>query len=516
MGDPGGPGGGYPRLDFGRLSLRATVRHVQEQPSRTPVRQVASKTSSPAHATRRVAVLDYLGVPYELADAQPEDDRLVVVERGSAFVCWPAADTLDGLAAGLWRLGETTIAARVLPDDAADAILGPGWSPTHPIRAGDGPATSSVRQGPDGRVFLPFDPDEVVMNLWSEAYGEFASSPGSASGGAAPAPLLPPAACHASTFQLALRRRAVSFQRRVRFPRWPVEPSLHDVFDLVLELLDDPDDPVPWIAAWPAPYRWAIVLTHDVETSYGLTHLSLLRELELEAGFRSSWNLVPRRYEVSDELVAELTRDGFEVGVHGLYHDGRDLESPELIRRRLPEIRRWAERWAAVGFRAPATHRAWDAMPTLGFEYDTSYPDTDPFEPQAGGCCSWLPFTHGDMVELPITLPQDHTLYEILREPALERWRSKADAVRERGGMALLITHPDYMVPPERLRDYRDFLAFAAADAAAWRALPRDVCAWWRRRLASRLVRTGDEWSIEGPAAGEGAVSYGPGRRILR
>ena len=108
---------------------------------------------------------------------------------------------------------------------------------------------------------------------------------------------------------------------------------------------------------------------------------------------------------MDDETVAALTSAGFEVGVHGLYHDGRDLESERMLRKRLPEIRRYAERWRAVGFRSPATNRDWSLMPLLGFDYDSSFPDTDPFEPQAGGCCSLLPYFNGDLVELPITLP---------------------------------------------------------------------------------------------------------------
>ena len=488
---------------------------MQNPPQEAPAReQVAPRPSGLASATRRVAVLDHLRVPYRVEHDEGEDERLVVVRRPAASVCWPSSDTLRGATAGFWHLGDTVVAGRLLSDAAADEILGEGWDPVEEIVQEDGSRAASLWRSCEGRMFLPFDPDEVVTNLWSEAYAELPGAAGSAVKAAMRRvyyrlrPVMPRA------LQLSLRRRAVRFQRQARFPRWPIEPSLHDVLDLVLELLGDADDPVPWIAPWPEPYRWAVVLTHDVETGYGLDHLSLLRDIELEEGFRSSWNLVPRRYAVPDDVVAELTANGFEVGVHGLHHDGRDLESPETICRRLPEIRQWAERWGSVGFRAPATHRVWDAMPTLGFDYDSSYPDTDPFEPLAGGCCSWFPYTHGEMVELPITLPQDHTLYEILCVSALEQWRSKADAIRERGGMALLITHPDYMVAPERVEDYRGFLAHVSAPDA-WRALPRDVCAWWRRRAASELEESTSGWTISGPAGGEGAVAQGPRRRVL-
>jgi hypothetical protein len=165
-----------------------------------------------------------------------------------------------------------------------------------------------------------------------------------------------------------------------------------------------------------------------------------------------------------------------------------------------------AKRWGAVGFRSPATHRTWGLMPLLGFDYDSSYPDTDPFEPQGGGCCSWWPFFNGDLVELPITLPQDHTLFAILRRDDESAWVEKASLLRDRGGMSLLITHPDYMLEPRFTALYGRFLEAFAGDDRMWHALPRDVSAWWRRRAASTVESRDGEWRVVGPASDEAAV----------
>ena len=245
-----------------------------------------------------------------------------------------------------------------------------------------------------------------------------------------------------------------------------------------------------------------------METDQGYRRLNDLRAREERAGYRSSFNFVPRRYEVADRMVADLKGAGFEVGVHGLYHDGHDLESRERLMERLPAIRDYADRWGATGFRSPATHRRWEWMGLLGFDYDSSFPDTDPYEPQPGGCCSWHPFFIDDLVELPITLPQDHTLFEILRHADASVWSAKAGLIRDRGGMALILTHPDYMTD-ERLVLYEGFLAEFADDATAWKALPSQVSAWWRRRDASRLERVGDEWRVIGPAAEEAGIRMG-------
>jgi hypothetical protein len=365
-----------------------------------------------------------------------------------------------------------------------------------------------VWRSADGDVFLPFDMGEVMQNLWSERYRDVGRSRGAALAKAAllrgyylTRPAIPRPA------QLALRRRFTQVQEHTPFPRWPVEDSLHDLYAWLLGVLADiRGGPVPWLDMWPGGRSWALVLTHDVETEFGYRNMDLLRDPERAMGYRSSWNFVPERYAVDDAVLERLRDEGCEIGVHGLRHDGHDLGSRRLFDQRLPAIRAYAERWQAVGFRSPATQRVWDWMPELGFDYDSSSPDTDPYEPQPGGCCSYLPFFNEEQVELPITLPQDHTLFAILRHTSGDVWLDKARHLRERGGMALVLAHPDYATNPHLAAAWGRLLTEFQDDDTAWQALPREVAAWWRRRAASVIRRSNDGWRIEGPAAGEGSV----------
>jgi hypothetical protein len=73
--------------------------------------------------------------------------------------------------------------------------------------------------------------------------------------------------------------------------------------------------------------------------------------------------------------------------------------------------------------------------------------------------------------------------------------------------MALMLTHPDY-VTPDRLAAYGRFLQHYREDESAWRALPREVSAWWRARSVSRLERDGEQWRVQGPAAERGRVAF--------
>jgi len=469
-------------------------------------------------ARRRVPLLDYFGVPYEVdeaIEARSQDGSLcevVLLQNGAAArkMVWPAA-TRRKLPAPS-RIGSSTLFAAVAPEDACAAWLnriGSNWEVLIDIYGPDGARSAAIWRDERGNVFLPFDPNQAIAAVLSEQYRRAGRSSPAAVARAFAAgayyrvrPVVP------RKLQIAARRIFVRAQARAVFPAWPIEPSLHDLYDILLRLFTGfVQRPLPYLAPWPAPYKWALVLTHDVETYEGYLELDRLRRIEVELGFRSAWNFVPRRYEVDDRVVRELNAEGHEVGVHGLYHDGRDLASQKLLETRLPEMHAFAQRWNAVGFRSPALRRSAELMPLLGFEYDSSYPDTDPHGPDGGGCCSWLPFMIEDLVELPVTLPQDHTIFEILRIDS-SAWHEKTRYLRDRGGMALLLTHPDYMLDTERLRAYDEFLRTFATDGTVWKALPREVSAWWRRRSASRLVLDHGRWTVEGEAAGEAAVAF--------
>jgi hypothetical protein len=284
--------------------------------------------------------------------------------------------------------------------------------------------------------------------------------------------------------QLALRRAYAPRQARREFPRWPFEASL--VEDRDRRLLDalraSGADRLPFVNYWPEGNRFCSILTHDVEGPAGVANVMRVVELEHRYGFVSSWNFVAEWYDIPATLFDEVRAAGCEIGVHGILHDGKLFASRESFEANLPKIGAYAREWGAVGFRSPATHRNADWMHELPVEYDSSFPDSDPFEPQSGGCCSIMPFRFGDVVELPITLTQDHTLFEILREPGIELWRRKAAWLIEHHGLVNIIVHPDYVVEQRFLDRYEAYLAFLAEQRDGWHALPRDAARWWRQR----------------------------------
>jgi len=227
--------------------------------------------------------------------------------------------------------------------------------------------------------------------------------------------------------------------------------------------------------------------------------------LEAELGFRSSFNFVPLRYAVSGEVRRTLEQHGFEVGVHGLYHDGQYYRTKGTFLERSTRINQFLKDWKAVGYRAPAMYHKLDLFHNLNIEYDASTFDTDPFEPHAVGAGTIFPFhvidngSRRGFIELPYTLPQDFTLFVLMQNTDIEIWKTKLRWIVEQGGMALINTHPDYMSfgrtdngnESYPAAFYEEFLKHIKEHYAGqyWHALPRELAREWKNRYSIESLR---------------------------
>jgi hypothetical protein len=308
------------------------------------------------------------------------------------------------------------------------------------------------------------------------------------------------------SLRTALRRRLALRLRSGVADVWPIMPGSER-------------PPANW-PGWPGGKKLAVVLTHDVEGQAGLDKCRDLMRLELELGFRSSFNFIPEGdYEVPRELREELTQNGFEVGIHDLKHDGRLFASRREFSQRAVQVNRYLAEWKAVGFRSAFMLHKLDWFHELNIEYDTSTFDTDPFEPEPEGLHTIFPFwvpapgnqrsddfrrsagsseastihdsritvhdSRQGYVELPYTLPQDFTLFLLFREQTIDIWRRKLDWIAQHGGMALVDVHPDYLcfdgsMPGSReypVTRYKSFLEYVSRqyEGAFGNVTPREV-----------------------------------------
>jgi hypothetical protein len=168
-----------------------------------------------------------------------------------------------------------------------------------------------------------------------------------------------------------------------------------------------------------------------------------------------------------------------------------------------------------------------DWLHELDIQYDASTFDTDPFEPQPEGRHTIFPFwvpatvpqkpegnssgathfpcsTSGRLrtgyVELPYTLPQDFTLFLLLREQTPDIWLQKIDWIAEHGGMALVNVHPDYLcldgATPKAMEypatHYKALLDYVRKryEGVFWNPTPRKVAEFFAD--ATKLPNTGE------------------------
>jgi hypothetical protein len=285
-------------------------------------------------------------------------------------------------------------------------------------------------------------------------------------------------------------KRAYGDHRADARLEWPVESRYvrfqFDVLNHLLELTGRSS--LTFIGLWPQGHQYALALTHDIETADGQRYVRQVADLESAFGFRSAFNFVPERYPVDRRLMGELRMRGFEIGVHGLKHDGRDFSSRAEFLHRATGMNHYLREFGAVGFRAPLTHRNPEWMQALEIEYDGSFFDTDPYEPIAGGTMSIWPFQLGRFVELPYTLTQDSTM-AVRDEATPALWLDKVDYVRANYGLALLNTHPDYLRNPRIWSIYSEFLRIMSERADYHHALPRAVARWWRARAGAASIQ---------------------------
>ena len=281
-------------------------------------------------------------------------------------------------------------------------------------------------------------------------------------------------------------RRRIVLRKRVRCSDvWPINAKAAK-------------PPQGW-SGWPDQKRFAFVLTHDVDTAKGLERCVQLAAMEESFGFRSSFNFVAEDYRVSSVLRDYLMEHGFEIGVHGLIHKKNPFLCKKVFQEQVVKLNGYLKEWGSVGFRCPSMYHNLDWIGELNIEYDCSTFDTDPFEPQPDGMETIFPFwvsknsSQEGYVELPYTLPQDHTLFVLMNEKDISLWKKKLDWIVECGGMVLVIVHPDYInfsgrkssVGEYPTKYYAKFLEYIKTryEGQYWHVLPKEMASFFRSFL---------------------------------
>jgi glycosyltransferase involved in cell wall biosynthesis len=375
--------------------------------------------------------------------------------------------------------------------------------------------SSAVRLG-EHIVELPFDPDDVATNLRCEFYaghmGEHKTK-------------LPPNPLFRSIYYIARPHMSVRFRRILQqiclrgqttksFPQWPVDRTVDRMFESLMRLAIQSrnNEPVPFIWFWPDGAQAAAILTHDVEAEGGKNFCSTLMDLDDEFGFKSSFQVIPeKRYEVTGAFLDEFRKRGFEINVHDLNHDGNLFCTREEFTRRAERINHFAQEFGSSGFRSGALYRNLRWYDAFKFSYDMSVPNVAHLDPQDGGCCTILPYFVGNLLEIPVTVTQDYSLFNILNTYSTDLWKEQLKLIVDGHGLISIIVHPDYIVEEQSRNTYRQLLGMLTElrdHSGIWATVPLEINNWWRKRRELKLVRQGEDWAIEGQGKERARIAY--------
>lgn len=250
---------------------------------------------------------------------------------------------------------------------------------------------------------------------------------------------------------------ATAFARKAPpFPMWPIEETI----DVAPSGLDY------------SGHRFALVLTHDIDSLAELDLIEPIRAHERSLGLSTSWGFVPEGSWPSAGLAESLVDEGCQVYWHDLTHDGRIPWMPAAeLRARIDAIDKrfpWAR--AITTFRSGQLLMSGPLMDAIAgrFRIDMSIPDSERGGPYGSvvGCGSVVPFRFRGLLELPMSMPQDYYLERVMGLDAgsiFDLWTAKIEHIARVGGVAVLNAHPVWINPVHQPRSamwsmYRKFL----------------------------------------------------------
>jgi hypothetical protein len=234
--------------------------------------------------------------------------------------------------------------------------------------------------------------------------------------------------------------------------------------------------------------NYICILTHDIESASGLQRAKVMKKIENKYDIGSAWYIPSKRFKLEHSIIKEIEYHG-EIGVHDTRHDGKLAHLPKKkLVERLSQAKDSMEtiiEHRIEGFRAPVlqhNQHILSALKKSGYKYDTSIPTWEPKHPftmKPHGIGTVYPISINGLLEIPLTLPQDHQLLYVLGltpKEVMRTWAIMATLIRELGGVCMFLVHPDYKFGDPYTNLYEELLNVIVNDSKATVTLPSRFC----------------------------------------
>jgi len=217
--------------------------------------------------------------------------------------------------------------------------------------------------------------------------------------------------------------------------------------------------------------RRICVITHDIDTEKGLKRALRLKKIEEKYEVESTWFIPTQQYKLGKKIVKRLSENS-EIASHSTKHDGklillRKNKKVERLRQSKAELEEIIER-EVVGFRTPLLQHNLEiieAVKEAGYKYDSSTPTWEPLHPttmKPNGIQLTNPLKINGIIEVPVTLPQDHQMLHILKltpKQTIKQWIKLMKQIIKLRGISVFLIHPEYgFANREYLEDYQKLI----------------------------------------------------------
>jgi peptidoglycan/xylan/chitin deacetylase (PgdA/CDA1 family) len=216
-----------------------------------------------------------------------------------------------------------------------------------------------------------------------------------------------------------------------------------------------------------------------------------------------------------------LQEAGAEIAVHAYDHVDLSAYPPEQARQQLVRAAETFDRHGLHrhGFRCPylgCTDSLLDSLPEGLFSYSSNQAiqwDISPPERDGGGDLAMLevlqrvykplsaqqvvcvPWSRPNLVEIPVTLPDDLTLHDGLQigpQGLAQAWRQILQHTHQRGECFVLMYHPE--LAARCLEAFKTILSEAASRRPrVWIARLSDIGLWWREKASFSIEASATE-----------------------
>jgi len=200
-----------------------------------------------------------------------------------------------------------------------------------------------------------------------------------------------------------------------------------------------------------------------------------------------------------------------EVGGHDTKHDGRLIF--ESFENKVERVGRCKSRLESLckkevrGFRSPLLQHGrelLDALGKAGYMYDSSAPSWEPLSPTSlrpHGVGTVFPFFVSGVLEIPVSLPQDHQLIRVSglsTSEAVDELFRVSQSIRGVGGACVLLVHPDYEFgQPENREEYYRLLEKFKSDPKCEILTLGELAEWWTHRANAHIETYNGDLSIQ-------------------